>query len=244
MTKLSDTQAVILSAAAQRDDGAVLPLPETLRIKGGAVDKVIGSLKTKGLIDHQGAPRGDNPPPLRITGAGLEAIGVEPEGEGKTAARAEADMAAAPAEAGSGADCPAPIAKTDAAGAPAKKGKGVKGKARATKAASAVKPTPRAGTRQALMIDLLKRPKGATVEQIAAAIPIHLDEGGLGHPDRAVDVAVRIDHLRAEGVAAADLALRHPHLLGHGRYTDASEGGRRAGLAEVELPAHGIDREE
>jgi hypothetical protein len=26
MTKLSDTQAVILSAAAQRDDGAVLPL--------------------------------------------------------------------------------------------------------------------------------------------------------------------------------------------------------------------------
>jgi hypothetical protein len=31
------------------------------------------------------------------------------------------------------------------------------------------KPTPRAGTKQALMIDLLKRPEGATVEQIAAA---------------------------------------------------------------------------
>ena len=30
--------------------------------------------------------------------------------------------------------------------------------------------TPRAGTKQALVIDLLKRPEGATVEQIAAAI--------------------------------------------------------------------------
>ena len=81
MTKLSDTQAVILSAAAQRDDGAVLPLPETLKIKGGAVDKVLGSLKTKGLIDHRGTRRGDNPPPLRITRAGLQAIGVEADDE-------------------------------------------------------------------------------------------------------------------------------------------------------------------
>jgi Protein of unknown function (DUF3489) len=29
--------------------------------------------------------------------------------------------------------------------------------------------TPRAGTKQALMIELLKRPEGATIEQIAAA---------------------------------------------------------------------------
>jgi hypothetical protein len=79
MTKLSDTQAVILSAASQREDGAILPLPETLKIKGGAVDKVLGSLKAKGLIDHIGAPRGDDPPPLRITRAGLQAIDVETE---------------------------------------------------------------------------------------------------------------------------------------------------------------------
>ena len=87
MTKLSDTQAVILSAAAQRDDGAVLPLPETLKLKGGAVDKVLGSLKAKGLIDHQGAPRGDDPPPLRITRAGLQAIGVETEDAGSDSRR-------------------------------------------------------------------------------------------------------------------------------------------------------------
>jgi hypothetical protein len=30
------------------------------------------------------------------------------------------------------------------------------------------KPTPRAGTKQATMIEMLKRPEGATVEQIAA----------------------------------------------------------------------------
>jgi hypothetical protein len=37
------------------------------------------------------------------------------------------------------------------------------------KAALAEKPTPRAGTKQARMIEMLKRPDGATVEQIAEA---------------------------------------------------------------------------
>jgi hypothetical protein len=39
----------------------------------------------------------------------------------------------------------------------------------APEAPAAAKPTPRAGTKQALMIDMLRRPEGATVEQIAAA---------------------------------------------------------------------------
>ena len=42
MTKLSDTQALILSAAAQRPDRIALPLPESLR--GGAASKVIGAM--------------------------------------------------------------------------------------------------------------------------------------------------------------------------------------------------------
>jgi DNA-binding MarR family transcriptional regulator len=137
MTKLSDTQAVILSAASQRDDGAILPLPETLKIKGGAVDKVLGSLKAKGLIEHQGTPRGDNPSPLCITCAGLQAIGVETEDEASEGATPAKRKARASAKAG--------------------------------KAAAGHKPAPRAGTKQAQMIELLKRPEGATVEQIAAA---------------------------------------------------------------------------
>jgi hypothetical protein len=159
MTKISDTQAVILSAASQRADGGVLPLPETLKIKGGAVAKVLGSLKAKGLIEHQGAPRGDDPPPLRITRAGLQAIGVETEGHASEGAT-PADTAPTPADAGAQA--------TDAAATPAKR-KAVAKSTKPEKAALSDKPTPRAGTKQAQMIELLKRPEGATVEQIAAA---------------------------------------------------------------------------
>jgi Protein of unknown function (DUF3489) len=165
MTKLSDTQAVILSAASQRDNGAVLPPPETLKLTGGALAKVLGSLKAKGLIEHQGAPRGDDPPPLRITRAGLEAIGVEPDnGE---AGPAKADTAAASADAVPAGDTPAPAAVGDDGAAAGKRRP--KAKVKSAKAAPAYRPTPRAGTKQALMIELLRRPKGATVEQIAEA---------------------------------------------------------------------------
>ena len=164
MTKLSDTQAVVLSAAAQRDDGAVLPLPETLRIKGGAVAKVLGSLKAKGLIEHQGIPRGDDPPPLRITRAGLQAIGVETEDDAPEGATPP-DTGATSAEAGVEV-VDAPALATEADGAATRARSKTRAKP-ATRTGSADKPTPRTGTKQALMIELLKRPKGATVEQIA-----------------------------------------------------------------------------
>jgi hypothetical protein len=153
MTKLSDTQRVILSSASQRDDGAVLPLPESLKIAGAAVNKILGSLKAKGLIEYQGTPRGDDPPPLCITRAGLMAIGVEPEGE-------------APAETVSARKAGTARAAVIAPGAAKSMGKA---KAKPGKTAPAEKPTPRAGTKQAKMIELLKRPKGATLKQIAAA---------------------------------------------------------------------------
>ena len=44
-----------------------------------------------------------------------------------------------------------------------------KTQAKPAKPAPADKPTPRAGTKQAKLIELLKRPEGATVEQIADA---------------------------------------------------------------------------
>jgi hypothetical protein len=176
MTNLTDTQAVILSAASQRDDGAVLSLPETLKIKGGAVDKVLGSLKAKGLIDQLGEPRGDDPPPLRITRAGLEAIGVEPEGEDHVPTDATEAEAAATEDTGttpvdSVQAVVAPDAATGAVGPanPTKKNNPAKGKARATMAVPAEKRTLRSGTKQALMVNLLMRPEGATIEQIAAA---------------------------------------------------------------------------
>jgi hypothetical protein len=182
MTNLSDTQAVILSAASQRDDLSVLPLPDTLKLTGGALTKVLGSLAAKGLIEHQGTPRGDDLPPLRITRAGLQAIGLEPEDTGSDTATPEADTGVTPADPGVQAvETPAPAIRADGAATPAKgkttaaklakgKAKAAKAKAaKATKAAPVDKPTPRAGTKQAHMIGLLKRPEGATVEQIAAA---------------------------------------------------------------------------
>ncbi|MGH6898660.1 MAG: DUF3489 domain-containing protein [Geminicoccaceae bacterium] len=121
------------------------------------------------MVDRKGAPRGDDPPPLRITRAGLRAIGVETEDEApERATPADTGATSADAEA-QATNAAAPAIEADRAAAPANSGKRTKRKAKVTKAASADKPTPRAGTKQAQMIELLKRPEGATVEQIAEA---------------------------------------------------------------------------
>jgi hypothetical protein len=109
-----------------------------------------------------------------ITSEGMAAIGVETEDDAPAGATA-ADTGATPAHTGAtaaepapGGDTPAPAAEGDGGAVSAKR----KAKAKAAKpgkAAADEKPTPRAGTKQALMIELLKRPEGATVEQIAAA---------------------------------------------------------------------------
>ena len=51
MTKLSDTQAILLSAAAQRADGNLLPLPGSLR--GGAAIKVVTALLARDLAREE-----------------------------------------------------------------------------------------------------------------------------------------------------------------------------------------------
>jgi hypothetical protein len=74
---------------------------------------------------------------------GVLAIGAEPAVDSRrTAGAGQAVVAAGPAVFGPSAGLEVPAAE---------------------------KPTPRAGTKQAQMIELLKRPEGATVEQIAAA---------------------------------------------------------------------------
>jgi hypothetical protein len=88
MTKLSDTQALILSAAAQRPEHIALPLPESLR--GGAAAKVVGAMLAKGFSQEVDADMRKGEPVWRETGdghgvtliatdAGLAAIGIEPE---------------------------------------------------------------------------------------------------------------------------------------------------------------------
>ncbi len=134
MTRLSDTQLVILSAAAQRDDRNVLPLPGSLR--GGAAAKVVGALMKRGLVAETATDQpakvdaalnriwrndGDGCATLlHITDAGLAAIGIEPEQP----------------DAGS-----------------------------ASKAH-----TPRTGTKQARLIEMLRAEGGATIDEIATAL--------------------------------------------------------------------------
>jgi len=168
MTRLSDTQLVILGAAAQRADLSVLPLPETLKLKGGALAKVMDSLRNKGLIrviETDGRPQR-----VVLTSEGMAAVGVERQDEdGAPEGVTVAATGATPAEAGvQAAEPPSHATAADSAATPAKR----KGKAKSAKsgrAAPVEKPTRRAGTKQALMIEMLKRPEGATVEQIAEA---------------------------------------------------------------------------
>ena len=162
MTKLSDTQLVILGAAAQRSDLSVLPLPDRLRLKGGALAKVMDSLRNRGLVRVIGAHGG--PQRVVITSEGMAAIGIEPEGDGEPRDGPEADTGATTVEAGGAGEGRAGAAEADIAAAPA----GGKPEA-APDGQTPARPTPRAGTKQAMMIEMLKRPEGATVDQIAAA---------------------------------------------------------------------------
>ena len=137
MTQLSDTQALILSAAAQRPERIALPLPESLR--GGAAAKVVGAMLAKGFLEEVDADIRKGEPVWRETGdghgvtlvatdAGLAAIGVEPEG-GDTAPKGADEVPSAEASQGT---------PTEPAAAP---------KAR----------TPREGTKQATLIAMAAR---------------------------------------------------------------------------------------
>ncbi len=151
MPKLTDTQLVILSAASQRDDGAVLPLPDSLKIKAGAVTSVLKSLLKKGLVAEQPAVQGSevwretedgSRVTLIVTDAGLQAIGVAPEDEPEGEA---AGAKSSPKKSGRRATRTAAKPKTGAA------------------------PSVRPGTKQALLIDLLSRKDGAAIAEIVTA---------------------------------------------------------------------------
>ncbi len=154
MPKLTDTQLVILSAAARRQGGAVLPLPKSLRIKGSAVTKTLGGLHKKGLLEEKPAARNaaawregedGRRMMLVITDAGLHAIGVD--ADEKTSKRFPSTK---------------PPSKRRSRRAERKPSDS---KPNGRTSPPAVRP----GTKQALLIDLLKRKKGATIDEAVAA---------------------------------------------------------------------------
>jgi len=145
MTQLSDTQALILSAAAQRRAHIALPLPESLR--GGAAAKVVGAMLAKGFLEEVDADLRKGEPIWRETGdghgttlvatdAGLAANGIEPEGADEAPSGEPPQDAPAEAEA-----TPVPNATTRR----------------------------RSGTKQEAVIAMLRAEGGATIDQIMAA---------------------------------------------------------------------------
>ncbi|MGN7160983.1 hypothetical protein [Sphingomonas sp. SAFR-052] len=84
MTRLSDTQRILLSSASQRCNGSLLPLPTTLR-PGPGTASAIAALLRHGLaveretLEVSAARRseGDLHYGVFITPAGAAAIGVE-----------------------------------------------------------------------------------------------------------------------------------------------------------------------
>ncbi len=154
MPELSDSQLVILSAAARRRDDAVLPLPRSLKVNKAAATTVLKSLLKKGLLKERPAAadephwretRDGGRTALVITDIGLQAIGVD--ADEKTSKDSPSTK-------------PKPRQRSRRA---ERKPSGSKPNGRTSPAA--VRP----GTKQALMIDLLKRKKGATIEEIVEA---------------------------------------------------------------------------
>ena len=145
--RLTDSQLVILNAAAQREGGMLLPLPKSIRLNKGAATLVMKSLLKHKLVKEENAAADDDAWreendgrrfALLITAAGLKAIGVE---DGNSALAKNAG----------------PKVENKAKGAPAK--------------APSKKPSPdkRAGTKLSVLVDLLKRKTGATIEEAAKA---------------------------------------------------------------------------
>ena len=154
MSKLTDTQLVILSAAANRADGAVLPPPKSLKAKGGVLTKTLNALLKRGFIEERPASRSatawrDDEDGARmmlvIAEAGLQAINGAPAGK-------------------KSADTSPPMKITEKP----KKPRTTSAPAKGSKDSRSAPAAP-AGSKTALLIDLLRQKDGTGLDQIVAA---------------------------------------------------------------------------
>jgi uncharacterized protein DUF3489 len=147
---------VLLSAASQREDRGIKLAPN---LKGGAAQKLVRKLVAEGLIEEVGATGSlpvwrrdeDNRPlALCISDRGLAAIRVEDGG-----AQPEAALAMHAAD-------PAPGKRPRRIAAARRKKSADEAPRRSAKPS-------RAGSKQARVIDMLRRPQGATIATIVKA---------------------------------------------------------------------------
>jgi hypothetical protein len=147
LPKLTDTQAIILSTAANRPENIALPLPNGL--VGAAAKMAVAKMMEHGWLQEVDANLRRGEPLWRETGdchgttlvvtdAGLLAIGVERLGARALAKTLAAKPGPGPALLSATEETPKPVAI-------------------------------RAGTKQAQIISILQRPDGATIAEMVAA---------------------------------------------------------------------------
>jgi hypothetical protein len=153
MAQLSDSQLVVLTAACQRPDRCVFPVNP--KLKGNAAGNVLKSLLNKGLIKEVRAKRDDTvwrhdrnhgKMTLRATRAAFDALGIDPKEV--AAAEDETDEASVSAEVAGEAG------ETD------------ENSTKSEMRRRAVQKQTRADSKQAQLIEMLKSPDGATIEEI------------------------------------------------------------------------------
>jgi hypothetical protein len=159
MPKLTDTQAAILTRAASRPGNLAMPLPDGLA--GAAAKMAVTKMIERGWLDEVDANISRNEPLWRETGdghgttliateAGLEAIGIDP--------------------------VVASTLNNVRNAAPGTKSGGVAADDIPTLKLASI----RQGTKQALLIELLQRPEGISIQEIAKEL------GWLPHTARGV----------------------------------------------------------
>jgi hypothetical protein len=183
MSKLTDSQLVLLSSAAQRKDHIVVPPPDA---EGKAATRLFKPLLKQRLVEeipaHNGHPVFRRDPDgdviaLRITDEGLAAIGVDAEETQVEGTQAETSAADRQHAAGK--------KSSRKPGSSQKKPKGnkatVPSKTRTASKGGSAKPSapraeragrsegPRAGSKQALLITMLHRKQGADIDAIVRA---------------------------------------------------------------------------
>jgi hypothetical protein len=167
MTKLTDTQLIVLSSAAKHDEGLAT---KPLNLHAAAAMKVASSLIDKSLVREIRA-KADAPVwhenddgrfALKITKAGREAIGVDD----KEAEKPGSSPANSPGSRSKKGAVKAAASK-EATKAPASRPQSTTPRAPAEAETSPGQI--RAGSKQAIIVDLMVRPKGASLDELIGA---------------------------------------------------------------------------
>ncbi len=149
MAKLNDTQLVLLTTASQREDGSILPFPETLTSKPAQIRQAIRGLIKQNLINEvevralvpSWREEEDRRFGALINDAGRAAIGLRESSPS-----------------------PETLSQIEAAPKPSEV---------------------RSGTKQSLLLDLIRRDEGASIDDIVAKT------GWLAHTVRAAITGLR-----------------------------------------------------